>query len=177
MKRRVGQLGARIVVAVSLVAMARYLPRVAADSELPQVQLLAEHIAPRPIEDRTRTVIPRDYAYAWQTMAEALEHNRETLLDGYFTGMAKANLSQRIADQERTGIRVRYVDHGHRLEAVFYAPAGDAMQLRDQARFDVEILHGDTVIYRETRTEHYLVLMTPGADRWLVRDLESIPEA
>lgn len=146
---------------------------VSADEALPAVQLNAENIAPRPIEDRTSEVIPRDYAHAWQTMTAALEQNRGDLLDGYFTGFAKDNLANLIADQKRTGIRVRYVDHGHKLEALFYAPAGDAMQLRDQARLEIEILDGSKVIHSEQISQSYLVLMTPGADRWLVRDLES----
>jgi hypothetical protein len=147
-----------------------------AEDDLPMVELNADNIAPRPIEDRTSEVVPRDYAHAWQTMVEALERNRTDLLDGYFTGFAKDNLSKLIADQKRTGIRVRYVDHGHKLEALFYAPAGDAMQLRDQARLEVQILDGSKLIHSEQITQSYLVLMTPGADRWLVRDLESTVE-
>lgn len=144
-----------------------------ADEALPTVQLNAENITPRPIEDRTSEVIPRDYAHAWQTMIAALEQNRSNLLDSYFTGLAKDNLAKLIAEQKRTGVRVRYVDHGHKLEALFYAPAGDAMQLRDQARLEVAILDGSKVIHSEQISQSYLVLMTPGADRWLVRDLES----
>jgi len=150
------------------------LSAVSADDDvLPRVQLNADNIAPRPIEDRTSEVVPRDYAHAWQNMVQALDQNRTDLLEGYFTGFAKDNLSKLIADQKRTGIRVRYVDHGHRLDALFYAPAGDAMQLRDQAQVEVQILDGGKLIHSEQLIQTYLVLMTPGADRWLVRDLES----
>jgi hypothetical protein len=149
------------------------LPAVSAEDGLPQVQLNADNIAPRPIEDRTSEVVPRDYAHAWQNMVQALDQNRSDLLDGYFTGFAKDNLSKLIAEQKRTGIRVRYVDHGHKLDGLFYAPAGDAMQLRDHAQLEVQILDGGKLIHSEQLTQTYLVLMTPGADRWLIRDLES----
>ena len=109
-------------------------------------------------------------------MARALAENRSDLLDAYFTGFAKDNLARRIADQKRTGINTRYIDHGHKLEAIFYSPAGDAMQLRDRARVEIQLLDGGNVIHREQVNLQYLVLMTPGADRWLVRDLETTPE-
>jgi hypothetical protein len=152
------------------------LPSISAETGLPQVELNADNIAPRPIEDLTSKVVPRDYAHAWQTMAEALEQNRADLLDAYFTGFAKENLSKLIVDQKRTGVSIRYIDHGHKLEAVFYAPAGDAMQLIDQARLEIQILDGSKVIHSEQVSQRYFVLMTPGADRWLVRDLETREE-
>jgi len=147
-----------------------------ADASLPKVVLASTNVGPRQIEELTSKSVPRDYAFAWKTMARALAENSTDLLDGYFTGFAKGNLAQRIADQKRTGIHTRYVDQGHKLEAIFYSPAGDAMQLRDRARMEVQILDGGNVIHREQVALQYLVLMTPGADRWLVRDLETTPE-
>jgi len=149
---------------------------VTADDSLPKVALNADNVGPRSIEDRTAEVVPRDYAYAWQTMAQALDQNRAELLDAYFAGLAKDNLSHRIADQKQNNVRVRYLDHGHKLEALFYSPAGDAMQLRDHARLDIDVMDGDKVIHSEQVNLQYIVLMTPGADRWLVRDLEILPE-
>ncbi|MGH9529447.1 MAG: hypothetical protein ACRD2S_05950 [Terriglobales bacterium] len=148
-----------------------------ADDSLPQVSLNAENLGPRSIEDLTSKVVARDYAFAWQTMAEALEQNRPDLLDGYFTGMAKQNLAQLIADEKKTGVRLRYEDHGHKLDALFYSPAGDAMQLRDHADLEIDVMDGQKVIHSEQVNLKYIVLMTPGADRWLVRDLEVAPEA
>jgi hypothetical protein len=150
---------------------------VGADDSLPQVSLNADNLGPRSIEDLTSKVVVRDYAFAWQTMAQALDQNRVDLLDGYFTGIAKQNLVQLIADQKKTDVRVRYQDHGHKLEAVFYSPAGDAMQLRDHAHLEVDVMDGQKVIHTEQVNLQYVVLMTPGADRWLVRDLEVVPEA
>lgn len=170
----------RLVAALAVVAIllaAALLPpfRVEADSGLPLVELSAGRMGPRPIEELTNKSVPRDYALAWQSMVQALEQNRPDLLDAYFTGAAKEELTQRIHQQKTNGIRLRYEDHGHKLEGLFYSPAGDAMQLRDRAELEIETLDGDKVIASEQANFAYMVLMTPGADRWLIRDLESIP--
>ena len=151
-------------------------PQESADPSLPRVVFASENVGPRQIEELTSKSVPRDYAYAWKTMAQALAENRTDLLDSYFTGFAKDNLTHRIADQERDGLQTRYIDLGHKLEAIFYSPAGDAMQLRDRARMEIQILDNGNLIHREEVSLQYLVLMTPGADRWLVRDLETTPE-
>lgn len=147
---------------------------VAADTELPHVEFNADNIGPRQIEDLTTKSVPRDYGFAWQTMEQALDENRPGLLDGYFTGLAKQDLSDRVKLQAKSGMRTRYQDRGHKLEAIFYAPAGDAMQLRDRAQFDLQVLDGDKVIYEEPAHAEYIVLMTPGADRWMVRQMQAI---
>jgi hypothetical protein len=95
------------------------------------------------------------------------------LLEGYFTGIAKQDLINRVRSQIKSGMRTRYRDRGHRLEAIFYAPAGDAMQLRDRAQLDIQVLDEDKVIYDEPVNVEYIVLMTPGADRWLVRQMQA----
>jgi hypothetical protein len=147
-----------------------------AAGSLPKVELNADNIGPRAIEELTSKTIVRDYANAWKTMAEALNKNRPDLLDGYFTGFAKDKLVQLIAQQRQTGVRITYDDHGHKLEAFFYSPSGDAMQLRDRAQLGIEVRDGGKVIHNEQVNAQYLVLMTPGADRWLVRDLVTTPE-
>lgn len=151
--------------------------RVLADQPLPQVQLNADNLGPRQVEELTEKSISRDYALAWQSLSQAIDQNRTDLLDAYFTGSAKDDFTQVIADQKKSGARIRYQDHGHKLEAIFYSPAGDAMQLRDQAQIEVQYLDGDKVIQSEQVTFHYIVLMTPGADRWLVRELEYTPQS
>jgi hypothetical protein len=166
-----------LLAAATLIFATSPLFIVAVDDSLPQVTLNAENLGPRSIEELTSKVIVRDYAFAWQTMAQALEQNRTDLLDGYFTGTAKQNLTQLVADEKKTDVRVRYLDHGHKLEGLFYSPAGDAMQLRDRARLEIEVMDGQKVIHSEEVSLQYMVLMTPGADRWLVRDLEVAPEA
>lgn len=166
--------GLTILAGMAVIVAMSSFPVVHAAEGMPQVELNADNLAPRPIEELTSKVVPRDYAHAWQTLAEALDGNRADLLNAYFTGLAKENFTSKIADQKRSGLHTRYVDHGHKLEGIFYAPAGDAMQLRDQARLEVQLLDGSKVIHSETLTQNYLVLMTPGADRWLVRDLEPV---
>ena len=147
--------------------------RAAAAAEPPRVELNADNIGPRPLEDLTSKSLPRDYAFAWQTMEQALEENRPGLLEGYFTGMAKQDLTQRVNSQIKSGLHMHYEDRGHKLEALFYSPAGDAMQLRDRAQLDVQVLDGGKVIYDEPMTLQYVVIMTPGADRWLVREIQT----
>jgi hypothetical protein len=142
---------------------------------LPQVQLNADSIAPRPIEELTGKNITRDYAYAWQTLARALDQNRAQLLDGYFTGFAKNTFTHAIADQQKSGLRLRYIDHGHKVNAVFYSPNGDAMQLHDTAQMEIQVLDGSRVVRQENVPLHYLVIMTPAADRWVVRMMQAVP--
>jgi hypothetical protein len=148
--------------------------RASASDEIPRVQLNAENVGPRQIEELTGKSIPRDYALAWQTMAQALENNRTDVLDGYFTGFEKDELTQRVKSQIKSGLHTRYQDRGHKLEAIFYAPAGDAMELRDRAQLDMQVLDGGKVIYEEPVNVEYVVIMTPGADRWLVRQLQAV---
>lgn len=149
----------------------RLLRVLRADSSLPQIQLNADSIAPRPIEELTGRNVTRDYAYAWRDLAAALYNNNAGALDAYFTGFAKDNFAQRIADQKRIGLHTRYIDHGHQVKAFFYSPDGGEMQLLDKARVEIQILDGSKVIHSENASQNYLVLMTPGADRWFVRSL------
>ena len=171
---------ARLAVLIAAIVLLAAAPRrVAAqggNKALPSVQMTAEDMGPRSIEDLTSKSVPRDYANAWQTMAQAMAQNRLDLLNGYFTGFAKERLTQRIQEQAKTGLHVRYTDRGHKLTGLFYSPAGDAMQLQDEAKFDVQILDGDKVIHSEQVNQRYMVLMTPGADRWLVRELQTASE-
>jgi len=148
--------------------------RASASDELPRVELNADNIGPRQIEDLTSKSIPRDYALAWQTMAQALEQNRTDVLDGYFTGFEKEELTQRVKSQMKSDLHTRYQDRGHKLQAIFYAPAGDAMELRDHAQLDMQVLDGGKVIYEEPVNVDYIVIMTPGADRWLVRQMQAV---
>ena len=161
-----------LLAVLACVVLVREL-RVLAKENAPRVQLHADNLGPRSIEDLTSKSIPRDYALAWQTMEQALDENRPGLLDGYFTGIAKQDLAQRVHSQIKSGLHTRYQDGGHKLEALFYSPAGDVMELRDRAKLDIEIMDGGKVIYQEPVSIEYTVTMTPGADRWLVRELQA----
>lgn len=163
-----------IAVAVLLLGVVGYRLAATADDDLPHVKFNTDNIGPRPIEDLTSKSVPRDYALAWQTMEQSLNQNRPGLLDGYFTGFEKQDLTKRVNTQEKSGLHTRYTDRGHKLDAVFYSPSGDVMELRDHAQFDMQILDGGKVIYDQPVSEEFVVLMTPGADRWLVRQLQAL---
>src|SRR6266536_2922382 len=113
-----------LLAAIACMVLVRDL-RVLAKENAPRVQLHAENLGPRSIEDLTSKSIPRDYALAWQTMEQALEENRPGLLDGYFPGIVRQDLTQRVHLQFKSGLHARYQDGGHKLEAIFYSPAGE----------------------------------------------------
>jgi len=144
-------------------------------ASLPRVVLDADSIAPRPIEQQTGETVTHAYAQAWQDLADSLDSNNSDLLSEYFIGEAKQRLARRISDQQKTGLRTRYTDHGHKVRAVFYSRDGGEMQLEDEAQLEVQVFDGQRVIYSDSAAHKYLVLMTPGADRWYVRSLESAP--
>jgi len=140
-----------------------------------KVEFNSTGVGPREIEDTTELAIPRDYAAAWNALETALSQNRADILDSGFVGVARERLAQRVADQKKTGLHVRYVDHGHQVRAVFYSPEGSAMQLRDTVSYDLQVLDGNKVIHSQPVTETYIALMTVTEDRWKVRMLEAAP--
>lgn len=142
---------------------------------LPQVEIATESVAPRVIEDTTQQAVARDYAKSWQAMADARDQNRPDLLGSTFVGFAKDEIEQAIRDQQQSNLHVRYIDHGHKLQAIFYSQEGSAIQLRDTASIERQVFDGDSVIHAESRTINYIVLMTPAADHWQVRMLQEIP--
>jgi hypothetical protein len=143
-------------------------------ASLPKVVLHAESIKPREIEQRTGEMITRDYAQAWQDLATCVDSNRTDLLNDYFTGEAKLRLTRLISDQRKAGLRTHYEDHGHEVSAVFYSPDGGEMQLEDRAQLEIQIFDGQKPIYSSTALQKYVVLMTPGPDRWYVRSFEPV---
>ena len=161
----------RLITALSLVAAACVMSPAQSS---PQVHLDADGLAPRPIEELTGTAIAHYYALAWNHMTAALESSRMDGLDESFVGFAKERLKQRIAGQQETGIHIRIVDHGHQLKAIFYATDGTVMQLSDKAQLEIQTFDGAKLIDTQNAPRDYIVLMTPGADRWYVRDLEEV---
>jgi len=141
---------------------------------LPAVELVASR-GPRDIEDLTRQKILRNYAAAWQSMASGFEQNRVELLNDYFTGFARDEFARTIKEQAKTGIHRHYIDRGHKLEAIFYSPDGGVMELQDNAEYEVQIFDGTRLLHSETVTARFLVVMTPAADRWMVRLLQDVP--
>jgi len=140
----------------------------------PQVHLDADGLTPRPIEELTGQTIVRYYALAWREMAGALDSNSAQGLGEEFVGFAKDRLTRRIAEQKQTGLRIKIVDHGHNLKAVFYSTDGAAMQLLDHAQLEIQTFDGNKLLDTQNAPREYMVLMTPGADRWYVRGLEEV---
>jgi hypothetical protein len=147
----------------------------AVGQSLPQVHLNADGLAPRPIEELTAAAITRDYALAWSDLVRSLESGRADVLGEEFVGFAKDRLDRRVAEQKQAGIRVRIVDHGHHLKAIFYSSDGTVMQLVDETQLEIQTFEGNELLNTQNGPHEYMVLMTPGADRWYVRDLEEVP--
>jgi hypothetical protein len=171
MNRRIAQ----CLIAVFVLAGLTFLFAQAQNSG-PKVELNAASAQPRQVEDTTEIAIARDYAIAWKALASAMSENRTEALAAGFVGTARDNFAKAIEDQKKSGLRRRYTDRGHKLQAIFYSPEGSAMQLRDTAQLELEVLDGDTVIHREQITQPYLVLMTVAEGSWKVRVLEEQPK-
>ena len=163
-------LGVALVISALVPMLAR-----AANNDNIQVQLNFSKAAPRQLEDSTQASITRGYANAWKTMTEALADNRTDKLDQIFVGTARDVIADQVAAQQKSNMSVRYIDHGHKLDAIFYAPEGSAMQLRDTAQLEQQILDGGKVIHSEQIAQQYHVLMTVAEDRWKVRVLQAVP--
>jgi hypothetical protein len=166
----------RLLISAVLLASLLSAPcmAVAAD-DLPRVALNAEKVVPRQVEDSTAQAVARDYSKAWQAMSAARNQNRPDLLGAMFVGTARNEIAQAILQQQKSGVRLRFVDHGHKLTAMFYSQEGSALQLRDVANVEVQVLDGKSVVHSEDATVNYIVVMTPAADHWQVRMLQALP--
>jgi hypothetical protein len=138
----------------------------------PKVQLNVANSQPREMEETTTKSISREYTTAWKTLADALEHNRIDRIGASFVGTAEEQLRKQIAEQKKNGLSTRILDHGHKLDVVFYSPEGSVMQLRDTAQLERQYLEGERVVHSETVTQNYVVLMAVTGDRWKVRLLQ-----
>lgn len=159
----------------SAAVMISTLHLLAADAAV-HVQMNSAKAAPRAMESLTEQRIVRDYRLAWTSMAQAVEFNTADPLEGPFAGDAKHQLVDTVTQQQRSGVSQRYIDQNHKLEAVFYAPEGDVMELHDTAEYQRQVVDGGKIIHDEHVTMHFVVLMTPGADRWVIRQLQAVPQ-
>lgn len=162
------------LVAITAIAFSA-LTSLAADST-PQVALNISKAGPRSVESLTERAVLRDYKFAWVNLEQALESNSTAPLSGLFAGTANQWLADAVNAQRRSGLSSRYLNQNHKVEAAFYAPEGDMIELHDTAEYDLQILDGAKTIHSEHATLHYVVLMTPGADRWVVRQLQAVPQ-
>jgi hypothetical protein len=162
------------VIAVVLICL--FSLRYAGGSDSARVTVDCSRTTPRAVEPLTERTIVRDYKFAWENLAVAMESSSLSPLNGLFAGTASRWLEDAINSQQRSGISKRLLNQNHNVEAVFYAPEGDVMELHDTADYDLEILDGGKAIHDEHVQVRYVVLMTPAADRWVVRQLQSVPQ-
>jgi hypothetical protein len=166
----------RLVGLIALAVVVLLEPRYSHGADTPQVVLNTTKAAPRAVESLTERSILRDYKFAWINLNLALDSNSTAPVSGLFAGTAGAWINDAVASQRRSGLSSRYLNQSHKLEAVFYAPEGDVIELHDTADYDLQILDGDKTIHNEHAVVHYVVLMTPGSDRWVIRQLQAVLE-
>ena len=145
-----------------------------AQDNSPQVTLNIAKSGPRSVEALTQRAILRDYKFAWANLDSALQSNSAGPLNGLFAGTANEWLQDAVNHQRRSGITSAYLNQRHKVDAVFYAPAGDVIELHDTAEYDFEIHDNSKRIHQEHAIVHYVVLMTPAADRWVIRQLQAV---
>jgi hypothetical protein len=146
--------------------------RILADTK-PKIQFNVSNAQPREVEDNTQQAVVRDYSAAWKGLSTALANNSLAPLRENFTGFALDKLSQRVQDQQKNGLTTRIIDRGHKVDAVFYSPDGSAIELKDTATLETQILDGGSVIHSDQAQVHYYAVLTGAEDRWKVRVLES----
>jgi len=161
-------------VALALSGAVPLLMRTLADTK-PNVEVNFDNVGPRQVEDTTQKAIVRDYTSAWQAITTALATNNTALLRQNFVGFALDGFTQRIKDQKSNGVKTKIIDHGHKVDAIFYSQDGSAMQLRDTVSIETQVLDGDTVIHSDQAQIQYWAVMTSAEDRWKLRVLESSP--
>lgn len=160
------------------IASLMFLFSLAAPADGPDISVQVDitKAGPRKIEAQTEGRILADYRMAWTDLAQALNANEAGGFAGLFVGNAKQWLEQTVTSQRRSGVSTRYSNQSHKLQAVFYAPEGDLIELHDLAEYDAQVLAGGKVIHQDHGVHRYVVLMTPGADRWVIRELTEVRE-
>src|SRR6476646_11013117 len=148
------------------------LKRILADTK-PSVQLEVKNAQPREVEDVTQNAIVRDYTLAWQAIGTSLANNTLQPLNENFAGFALDTLTQRVKDQKQNGLTTRIIDHGHKVDAIFYSTDGAAIELKDTASIETQVLDGSTVLHSDQAQIQYYAVMPGAEDRWKVRVLES----
>jgi hypothetical protein len=137
------------------------------------VTFTSEHSQPRPVEDLTEKAIVREYSAAWQNLARALKDNNPDILQESFVGTAQEKFARQIEQQKAAGLSTNYIDRGHKMDVLFYSPEGSAMQFRDTANLEIQLLENGKVIHSEQVQQQYVGLMTVYGDRWRVRVLQA----
>jgi len=162
---------------VSCLALLFALPLLALpDAPAVAVQLEVGKAGPRRVETETERRIAAGYRLAWANLAQALASSDTGPLDALFVGQAKQWLQERVNSQKQSGLSTRYSNQHHQLQAIFYSPEGDVIELHDTAEYQTEMLDGDKRIHSDRESHHFVVLMTPASDRWVIRQLLEVPQ-
>jgi hypothetical protein len=140
------------------------------------VQLDSTQAGPRKIEAQTEGRILADYRMAWADIAQGLNANDADTYAGFFVGNARQWLERTVTSQRQAGVSTRYFSQSHKLQVVFYAPEGDLIELHDIAECDRQVLARGKVVHEDHGVHRYVVLMTPGADRWVIRELAEVAQ-
>ena len=140
-----------------------------------QVRMDASQIQPRPLEQLTGQAIVKMYSKAWKNMETALEEKRNDLIDESFVGYAHDKLISQVKQEQKNGLSTHFVDHGHQVEATFYSPEGSAVELRDSAQLEIQLLDGDKVVSSQKVTRRYIAVVTVVEDSWKLRVLDEVP--
>src|SRR6476469_165454 len=152
-------------VAIAISGAVPLLERIFADSK-PAVQLSVKNAQPREVEDVTQNAIVRDYTLAWQAIGTSLANNTLQPLNENFAGFALDKLTQRVKDQKQNGLTTRIIDRGHKVDAIFYSPDGAAIELKDTASIETQVLDGGTVIHSDQAQIQYYAVLTGAEDCW-----------
>ena len=159
--------------ALTISAAALLVEKILADGK-PQVELSVKNAEPREVEDVTQKAILRDYTLAWQAISTSLANNATQPLNENLAGFALEKFTQRVKDQKEHGLHTRIIDHGHKVEAIFYD--GAAIELKDTASIETQVLDGGTVIHSDQAQIRYYAVMTGAEDRWKLRVLQNAPQ-
>src|SRR5262252_9102595 len=135
---RVCLVAAMVLANASLVLIASAGPTVRVDP--------MNSVGPRPVEEQTQSSILRDYLASWQALNKAMSENRSDLLDAYFVGQAKQQLTDTVREQANIGIRTAYHDTSHHISVLFYSPEGLSMQLMDEVEYEITIRKGGQLV-------------------------------
>ena len=127
------------------------------------------------MEESTEKAVARDYATAWQAMAEALEQNRADLLAGNFVGSARRSSPPPSRSNKKPACTSGYVDKGHNVQAIFYSPKARRWRCMTPPNYRFKLMDGTKVIRSEDATVHYVALLTAAENSWKVRVLEAVP--
>ncbi|HUR37207.1 MAG TPA: hypothetical protein VM009_05280 [Terriglobales bacterium] len=170
MKTRIAILGIVVVLFIGMVVGKAVL--YAADPAA-SVTIDTTNAKPRQVEELTEKALVREYTAAWQNLSRALKENNAGILQENFVGAAQQTFAKQIEKQKSKNISSTYIDRGHKVDVMFYSPEGSAIQFRDTANLELQVLDGGKVIYSEPVQQQYVGVMTVTGDRWKVRVLQA----